>query len=314
MCKSQSGRDWVLWWMSRPCGNGRWCSGGWQVLTPIVGTAKVERKMGRLEGKVALISGAARGIGAAIATRFAGEGASLVLVDVLVEELQRLAEGLVTVGGVVEVVGGDVADEETWRQAVNRAEERFRRLDILVNNAGAAEHRSVTDLSVALWRRTLDVCLTSAFLGAKYAIPVMQRQQGGAIINISSVNSLVATPGMPAYTAAKGGMTALTRQLAVEYGPDGIRTNEIRPGLIATPETVETVLADSAEERAALESCPLRRVGQPEDIAATALFLASEDAAYINGVALTVDGGTTAQWPPILVRPALRRKARLPVE
>lgn len=268
--------------------------------------------MGRLEGQVALISGAARGIGAAIATRFAGEGAGLVLVDISGEELRRLAEGLVAVGGAIVAVAGDVAEEETWRQAVSRAEERFGRLDILVNNAGAAEHHSVTELSVALWRRTLDVCLTSAFLGAKYTIPVMQRQQSGAIINISSVNSLVATPGMPAYTAAKGGMTALTRQLAVEYGPDGIRTNEIRPGLIATLEIAESLLADPAEQRAALESCPLRRVGRPEDIAGTALFLASGEAAYINGVILTVDGGTTAQWPPILVRPGLRRKARLP--
>lgn len=257
--------------------------------------------MGRLAGKTAIITGAARGIGHAIAERFAEEGAALILVDVT--DIDTSAWGAAT----VETVIGDVGVEATASRAVAVALDCSGRLDILVSNAYAAVHRSVVDLTLEEWRHTLDVSLTAVFLGAKHAVPVMQRQGGGAIVNISSINACVSTPGRPAYTAAKGGAEALTRQLAVEYGPFGIRSNAIRPGLIATPAVVETILADPDERRAAVESCPLRRVGAPRDIANAALFLASDEASYVNGVVLNVDGGTSVQWPPILTRPALRR-------
>lgn len=268
--------------------------------------------MGRLQGKTAVITGAAAGIGRAIAGRFADEGASLVLVDIAAEKIRSLADFLAESGTVVEVIVGDVADEETMRRSALRAEERFGQLDILVNNAYAAISRPVTELTAEEWRFTMDVCLTAVFFGVKHAIPIMQRQRSGVIINMSSVNSLVASPGMPAYTAAKGAIASLTLQFAVEYGPYGIRTNAIRPGFIVTEDVERTVLVSPAETRAAIESCPLRRLGRPEDVAAVALFLASDDAAFVNGAILTVDGGTTAQWPAILLRPELRKKAGLP--
>lgn len=257
--------------------------------------------MSRLAGKTALITGAARGIGRAIAERFAAEGAALVLVDIAAIETAGLPPDRLA------VVTGDVGEEATLCQAVEAGCDRFRGVDILVNNAYAAIHRPIVDLTADEWRQTLTVSLTAVFYGAKHAIPVMRRQGGGAIVNISSINAYVATPGRPAYTAAKGGLDALTRQLAVEYGPFGIRTNGIRPGLIATPAVAEAILTDADEARAAVESCPLRRVGTPAEIANVTLFLASDEASYVNGIILNVDGGTSVQWPPILTRPGLRR-------
>lgn len=257
--------------------------------------------MERLAGKTAIITGAARGIGRAIAECFAEEGAALVLVDVA--HIDASAWDAAS----VETVIGDVGEETTLRNAVSVALDCFGRLDVLVNNAYAAVHRPIVDLTLEEWQATLDVSLTAVFLGAKHAIPAMRGQGGGAIVNISSITAYTATPGRPAYTAAKGGVEALTRQLAIEYGPYGIRSNAIRPGLIATPAVVDMILSDPAEARAAVDSCPLRRVGAPRDIANAALFLASDEASYINGVILNVDGGTSVQWPPILTRPALRR-------
>ncbi len=257
---------------------------------------------GRLEGRTALVTGAAQGIGLAVAQRLAEEGALLVLVDIAPMDVTALAGR-----APAEIVQGDVAEEDTLRAAVTRAVECFGTLDILVNNAYAAVQKSITDLTAGEWRRTLDVSLDSVFYACKYAVPVMRGQGRGAIVNISSINAVVTTPGRAAYVAAKGAVDALTRQMAVEYGPDGIRTNGIRPGLIATP-AVEAILSDEAEREAAVESCPLRKVGAPRDVADAALFLASDEAAYINGVILNVDGGTSVQWPPVLVRPSLRRQ------
>lgn len=268
--------------------------------------------MKRLDHNVAVITGAASGIGRAIARRFAREGAQLVLVDVAAEDLRDVAKTLQEKGSAVEVIApGDVSNEETLQEAAAVARRRFDRLDVLVNNACAAKHESITDLSSEEWRRTLDVCLTSMFYGIKHALPVMVRQGRGSIINISSVNSRVASPGMPAYTAAKGGVVGLTRQVAIEYGPQGIRTNAIRPGFIATADMREGLLADPEEEKAAVESCPLRRLGEPEDIANVALFLASNEAGFVNGHVLTADGGASVQWAPTLIRPGLRKKAGL---
>ncbi|MCZ7574601.1 MAG: SDR family oxidoreductase [Ardenticatenaceae bacterium] len=265
-----------------------------------------------MKAKIALITGAAAGIGRAIATRFAAEGASLVLVDKDAVGVQDLAGTLAAQDTAVEVIVGSVAEEETLRRAVARAEERFGRLDILVNNAYDAVHRPVTELTADEWHYTLEVCLTAVFYGVKHAIPIMQRQRSGAIVNLSSVNSLVAAPGRPAYTAAKGAIAALTLQLAVEYGRDGIRTNAIRPGFTVTEDVERTILVTAAERQAAIESCPMRRLGRPEDIAAAALFLASDEAVYVNGAVLTVDGGASALWPATLVRPSLRQQAGLP--
>jgi NAD(P)-dependent dehydrogenase (short-subunit alcohol dehydrogenase family) len=269
-------------------------------------------RCGRLRGLAAIITGAASGIGCAMAQRFAREGARLVLVDIVEQGLQEVVQGLRASGAEVEALAGDVTREETLKHATSRAVERFGALDILVNNAFDRVVGSVTELSAEDWRYTLDVCLTAVFFGVKHAIPVMIKQGKGAIINISSVNSLVANPGVPAYTAAKGGVSALTKQLAVEYGPSGIRTNAIRPGFIVTPNTEAMFRSHPDELRATVEGCPLRRAGLPQDIAAVAVFLASDDAAFVNGDILTVDGGSSLLWTPGLLRPSLRKRAGLP--
>lgn len=267
--------------------------------------------MSRLNDKTALVTGAATGIGQAIARRFVAEGARMVLVDIAAEAVHAVAASLP--GPAAGVVVGDVSEEETLRRAVQQATEEGGTLDVLVSNACAAVHRPADELDAVAWRRTLDVCLSSVFYGAKHALSFMRHQEtGGAIINVGSVNAPVATPGMPAYTAAKGGVAALTRQLAVEYGPEGVRTNAVSPGFIATERVQHDVLSDPAEARATHESCPLRRAGTPKEVADAALFLASDASSFINGQVLVVDGGATAQWAPALVRPGLREKANLP--
>lgn len=262
-----------------------------------------------LDGHTALITGASTGIGWAIAECFARAGANLVLVDSTPTNTPNRVQSCYNIS--VEMILGDVAEVETWQRAITRTETRFGQLNILVNNAHWSYSAPVTELDVAEWRRTLDVCLTGTFLGMKYALPLMLRLQRGAIINLSTVNAFVATPGIPAYIAAKGGITALTRQVAVEYGPFGIRTNAIAPGLVVTDRVKQNVLSDPAEIAAAIQSCPLRRVGTPEEIAEVALFLAGDAARYMNGQVLVIDGGTSSQWQQILVRPSLRKRMGL---
>lgn len=261
--------------------------------------------------RVALVTGAAAGIGRAIALRLAAGGAGLVLVDVAEAGAREVAARLEAEGAEVEVIVGDVAQEATLRDAARAAERRFGRLDVLVNNAYRAVHHPAAELSAEGWQETLDVCLTGMFYAVKHALPLLTRA-GGAIVNLASVNGQVGTPGMPAYAAAKGGVIAFTRQIAVEYGPAGVRANAVAPGLIATEAIRQTVLSDPAEARAAEESCPLRRVGTPEEVAEVVHFLASDAASFLTGQLLTVDGGTSAQWPMTLLRPGLREKAGLP--
>lgn len=261
--------------------------------------------------RVALVTGAAAGIGRSIAFRLAAEGTGLVLVDVAGDGARETAARVEAAGGRAEVVVGDVAREGTLRDAVRCAERRFGRLDVLVNNAYHAADGPAAELSAEGWRATLDVCLTGMFFAVKHALPLLMRG-GGAIVNLASVNGFLGTPGMPAYAAAKGGVIAFTRQIAVEYGPAGVRANAVAPGLIATEAIRDTVLADPEEARAAEQSCPLRRVGTPEEVAEVVHFLASDAASFLTGQLLTVDGGTSAQWPMTLLRPGLREKAGLP--
>jgi NAD(P)-dependent dehydrogenase (short-subunit alcohol dehydrogenase family) len=266
-----------------------------------------------LDDRVAIVTGAATGIGRAIALRFAREGARLVLVTSRnLDGLEATAAAARDVGTEVHVLRADVSVESEVRSFVDAAVEGFGRVDVLVNNAAYQQSRAAADqLDTAEWDRTLDVSLKGAFFGAKWAIPAMLRTVGkGAVVNVSSVNSFIHAPGLPAYSAAKGGLDALTRQLALEYGPRGVRVNAVNPGLIAVESVAEALAADPEAARLARECYPLDRIGLPEEVAAAVAFLASDEASFVTGVTLAVDGGLSVQSAAALLRPSLRQNWR----
>ena len=263
---------------------------------------------GRFAGKVAIITGAATGIGKATALRLAAEGAHLVLttsrntaaLDAAVAEIESR-------GGSAVGVQADAGRDEDAAATVAAALRTFDRLDVVVANAAYQHPRQPADrLPADEWDRTIATGLTGVFFTAKHAIPAMLAR-GGAIVNVSSVNSVLHAPGLPAYSAAKGGVDALTRQLALEYGPQGIRVNAVNPGLIAVETVTDFLARNPDEELAARESHPLNRYGQPDEVAAAIAFLASDDASFITGVTLLVDGGLAIQSAASVLRPGLRR-------
>jgi len=249
----------------------------------------------RLDDKVAIVTGAAMGIGAGIAERFVQAGAAVVVFDINDEGACQLARSLSQEGRAL-VIHGDVACEDDVQSAVARTVQQFGALDILVNNAGIEGPGQVVDYSSGDWDRVLGVNLKGCFLFSKYAIPHMRRR-GGAIVNISSVHAFVSYVGNAAYDASKSGIIGLTRALALEYGHDKIRVNAICPGYISTPMT-EQWLAIQPDPAATLKQVlsfhPLGRIGTPRDVADAALFLASDAAAFISGTYLVVDGAMTA--------------------
>ena len=249
----------------------------------------------RLEGKVAIISGGARGMGAAEAKLFAREGAKVIICDVLEDEGRQTEAEINEVGGDAVFVKLDVTSQDEWENAVDTAIERFGKLDILVNNAGIIVQSTIEDMTVELWDKVMDVNAKGVFLGTKTAIPHMKEAGGGAIVNISSISGIVGQDNVNAgYNASKGAVRIFTKAAAVQYAKENIRVNSIHPGPIATPMTAE---GRADPERVALtaERTPLGRYGEPEEVANAVLFLASDEASYVTGSEIVVDGGYTAQ-------------------
>jgi 3alpha(or 20beta)-hydroxysteroid dehydrogenase len=243
----------------------------------------------RLEGKVALVSGGSRGMGAATVRRLHADGASVVFGDILDDEGKALADEL---GDRVRYVHLDVTSEEQWQSAVEQTERDFGKLNVLVNNAGILVFNAIVDTSLEELRRVLEVNLVSAFVGMKTAIPAMRRAGGGSIVNISSTEGLAATVFCGAYTASKFGVRGITKVAAIEYGGEGIRANSVHPGGIDTPMT--RAVMDEQGRKYVANKVPLKRMGTAEDIADTVAFLASDESSYVNGAEIVLDGGVTA--------------------
>lgn len=242
--------------------------------------------MGKLSGKTALVTGAARGIGAAIAERFAAEGARVARLDLKPEPAQT--------GGLTLCV--DVSDEGAVAQAVAEAYAAFGRIDILVNNAASTNSLTPTgDLTLAEWQRTIDVNLTGTFLFSRAVIGVMRENGGGVIINIASQLGSVAVRNRAAYCASKGGVLQLTRAMALDHASDGILVNSLSPGAVMTERLTNLFGGEAAVNDALVNRHPIGRIGVPSDVAGAAVFLASDDASFMTGSDLVVDGGYLAQ-------------------
>jgi NAD(P)-dependent dehydrogenase (short-subunit alcohol dehydrogenase family) len=265
-----------------------------------------------LKDHVAIIAGAAwGGIGAATALRYAQEGARLVVNTRSREEkLRETVERVQAIGGEAVAVMGDASKEETWKTLVDTALERYGKVTQLLYNPAYSVYRRVADLTLEEWQRSLDVSLTGAWLAAKHTIPPMIRAGGGSLVFISTINSLATSANMGVYAASKAGLNALTRSIAMEYGRDGIRANAIAPGLIVGERGQARMAEDPLEEALNRDLYPIGRYGRPEDIANVALFLASDEAAFVTGILLVADGGHTLQLPEALVRPSFRLRWR----
>ncbi len=251
--------------------------------------------MPRLDGKVAIISGGARGMGASEAKLFAREGARVILGDVLDDEGKKVEAEIQESGGDALYVHLDVTREADWRATVELATSRYGKLNVLVNNAGISGSGKIEDTTLEEWQRVMDVNAKGVFLGTKAAIPVMRAAGGGSIVNISSQLGIVAVETSSAqYIASKGAVRLFTKATAVQYAKDGIRANSVHPGPIATPMS-ERSRSDPEHNEFMVSRIPLGRWAEPEEVAYGVLYLASDEASFVTGSELVIDGGWTAQ-------------------
>ncbi|GAA0217127.1 glucose 1-dehydrogenase [Actinomadura nitritigenes] len=242
--------------------------------------------MGRVDGKIALISGGARGIGAASARALAAEGAKVVLGDILDEEGKAVADEL---GDAARYVHLDVTSPDDWTAAVQAAVGEFGGLNVLFNNAGIANGAAIQRFSLEKWQKIIDINLTGPFLGIRAATDALIAAGGGSIINTSSIEGLRGTSWAHGYVASKWGLRGLTKSVAMELAPHGVRVNSLHPGLIRTP------LTDGIPDD--MIPVPLGRPGLPEDVASFVVFLASDESSYATGTEFVIDGGTVNQIP-----------------
>jgi NAD(P)-dependent dehydrogenase (short-subunit alcohol dehydrogenase family) len=250
--------------------------------------------VGRLEGKVAVVTGAAMGIGKAAAVAVAREGAKVALGDINSEVGEATAKEIIASGGEAFFQHADVSLTKDVQTLIEETIKRYGRLDILVNNAAVAIPGTAVDISEEDWNRVLNTNLTSVWRSMKFAIPYMIKAGGGSIINVASVQGLLGFPGWSAYAAAKGGVDALTRQVAVEYAPHNIRVNSVAPGTIMTPMN-EKIFREAADPKQLIDNWnslhALGRFGESEEVGNVILFLASSEASFITGDVIRVDGG-----------------------
>ncbi len=250
--------------------------------------------MGRLDGKVALISGGARGQGACEARMFCQEGAKVVFGDILDEQGMALENDLRAAGLEASYAHLDVTRESDWRAAVETVERLHGKLNVLVNNAGILIRKGIEETTEDEWDRIMAINVKGVFLGTKYAIPAMRRAGGGSIINLSSTAGLVGSATSSAYTATKGAVRLFTKATAIQHVNDNIRCNSVHPGPIAT-DMISEMVADADGWQRRLRLLPMGRAGRPEEVAYGVIFLASDESSYMTGSELVIDGGTTAQ-------------------
>ena len=255
--------------------------------------------MGRVENKIALITGAAQGLGAETARILAVEGASVVLTDINAEGVRQVAEEINTVGcDKANAFGQDVSSEDGWQQTIEKIRDRFGRFDILVNNAGIGSIGNVEDETLETWKHVHAIDLDSVFLGCKYGIPLMAESGGGSIINVSSISGIIAGHNLAAYNSAKAAVRHLSKSVALHCAHEGnkIRCNSVHPAFIDTP--ILDGLVGGSDRQAALDKLgrqiPLGRVGQPEDVAYAVLYLASDESQFVTGTEIRIDGGISA--------------------
>ncbi|MEU3895323.1 glucose 1-dehydrogenase [Streptomyces sp. NPDC045251] len=247
----------------------------------------------RLEGKVALITGATGGIGAATAELFAREGARLVITDVAREPLQKLARRIEAGGAEVATAPFDVSSAREWEEVTALVRDRFGVLDVLVNLAGILDWPGIEDTREEVWDRVIDVNQKGTWLGMRAAMPLLRASGNASVINTSSVLGLVGSGAAAAYQASKGAVRLLSKTAAVEYAPQGVRVNSIHPGVVATP-MIQDLLDEQGDQQPDIQRTPMRRAGRADEVAPAILFLASDDSSFVTGSELVVDGGLTA--------------------
>lgn len=251
--------------------------------------------MGRLTGKVAIITGAAGGQGTVEAKLFAKEGAKVVVTDIQYDGLENVVAEIKSAGGEAVAVKHDVTSGEQWEKVVETAVKEFGKIDILINNAGITGQiqQNVEDLEIKDWNLIMDINIKGPFLGIKAVIPEMKKSGSGSIVNISSLSGIYGL-GNPAYNSSKGGLRLLTKNIALDYGKYNIRSNSIHPGTIETP-MIEEFVGNKEGRDAALMGIPMNVLGQPEDVAYAVLYLASDESKFVTGTELIIDGGSILQ-------------------